>query len=65
MTHAPKSPNKMALACLPTSGNGKRYQSASDDKADAKATSNTSTAMTIARTGRTILLFQTSLKRPS
>ncbi|MGO7896136.1 hypothetical protein ACC719_01465 [Rhizobium ruizarguesonis] len=41
MTHAPKSPNKTALACLPTSGNGKRYQSASDDQADAKATSNT------------------------
>jgi hypothetical protein len=55
----------MALASLPTSGNGKRYQSASDDQADAKATSNTSTAMTIARIGRTILLFQTSLKRPS
>jgi hypothetical protein len=47
----------MALACLPTSGNGKRYQSASDDQADAKATNNTNTAMMIARTGRTIFDF--------
>ena len=57
MTQAPKSPNKMALACLPTSGNGKRYQSASDDQADAKATSNRSTAMMIARIGQTIFAF--------
>ncbi|MBB3917251.1 hypothetical protein GGQ65_004567 [Rhizobium fabae] len=45
MAQALKGPNTTGLAGLPISGNGKRFQSASDDQADATVISNASSTV--------------------
>ena len=45
MAQALKGPNTTGLAGLPISGNGKRFQSASDDQANATVISNASSTV--------------------